>query len=112
MPAEEFVTNNRTVASTRLQDGDELIAVKIVGQETEVVLQTSGDMFLRFSMEEIPEMKKNSRGVRGIRMAEGEVLESIWFVGRDPVITYKQKEIHLNKLKIARRDGKGSRARL
>ena len=112
VPAEEFVTNNRTVASTRLQDGDELIAVKIVGQETEVVLQTSGDMFLRFSMEEIPEMKKNSRGVRGIRMAEGEVLESIWFVGRDPVITYKQKEIHLNKLKIARRDGKGSRARL
>ena len=112
VPAEEFVTNNRTVASTKLQDGDELIAVKIVGQETEVVLQTSGDMFLRFSMDEIPEMKKNSRGVRGIKMGEKEVLENVYFVSQEPVITYKKKEIHLNKLKIAKRDGKGSRARL
>lgn len=112
VPAEEFVTNNRTVASTKLQDGDELISVQIVGQETDVVLQTSGDMFLRFSLEEVPEMKKNSRGVRGIKLAEGESLESVWFTGRNPVITYKKKEIHLNKLKIAKRDGRGSKARL
>ncbi|MGN0159615.1 MAG: DNA topoisomerase (ATP-hydrolyzing) subunit A [Brotaphodocola sp.] len=112
VPAEEFVTNNRTVASTKLQDGDELIQVTITGQETEVVLQTTDDMFLRFSLDEIPEMKKNSRGVRGIRLNDGACLEQVYFIGRTPVITYKMKEIQLNRLKIAKRDGKGTRTRL
>ncbi|MDO5406309.1 MAG: DNA topoisomerase (ATP-hydrolyzing) [Eubacteriales bacterium] len=112
VPAEEFVTNNRMVASTRLAEGDELISIQIVGQETEVVLQTAADMFLRFSMEEISEMKKNARGVRGIKLAEGDVLEKIYFVNREPMITYKGKEVHLNRLKIAKRDGKGTKVRL
>ncbi len=112
VPAEEFVTNNRTVASTKLQDGDRLVCVRVVGQETDLVLQTSGDMFLRFSMDEIPEMKKNSRGVRGIKMEEQEVLERVYFTGQEQVITYKKKEVHLNRLKMAKRDGKGSKVRL
>ncbi len=70
VPTEEFVTNNRTVASTKLTEGDELILVRPVGEETEVALQTSDGVFLKFPMEEIPEMKKNSRGVRGMKLAE------------------------------------------
>ena len=62
VPGEEFVTNNRTVASTKLQEGDELAVIRPVREASEVVLQTSNDVFLRFAMEEIPEMKKNSRG--------------------------------------------------
>lgn len=112
VPAEEFVTNNRMVASTKLQDGDELLSIQIIGQETEVVLQTAADMFLRFSMEEIPEMKKNARGVRGMKLADGDVLETVYFVNREPMITYKGKEVHLNRLKIAKRDGKGTKVRL
>jgi len=111
VPAEEFITNNRMVASTKLQDGDELVCIKIVGQETEVVLQTAADMFLRFSLDEISEMKKNSRGVRGIRLAEGDELENVYFVNQEPVITYKKKEVHLNRLKTAKRDGKGTKVR-
>lgn len=112
VPAEEFITNNRTVASTKLPVGDELVCVRVIGQETELVLQTSADMFLRFSVDEVPEMKKASRGVRGIRLGEKEELERVYFVGQEPVIQYKNKEIHLNRLKIAKRDGKGSKARL
>ena len=112
VPAEEFITNNRTVASTKLVEGDELICVKLIGQETELVLQTTGDMFLRFLMDEIPEMKKNARGVRGIKMDEKDSLEHVYFISHEPVITYKKKEVHLNKLKIAKRDGKGSKVRL
>ena len=112
VPAEEFVTNNRTVAATKLQDGDEVVCIRIIGQETDLVLQTKGDMFLRFSMDEIPELKKNSKGVRGIRLAEKDELEHVYFVNQEPVITYKKKEVHLNRLKIAKRDGKGSKVRL
>ena len=112
VPAGEFETNNRTVAATKLQEGDEVIAILPVGGETEVVLQTSNGVFLRFMLEEISEMKKNSRGVRGIKLAKDEVLEQLYLLGDNPIITYKKKEVHLNRLKISKRDGKGSKVRL
>ena len=110
--AEEFVTNNRTVASTKLQEGDSLLTVRIVGTETDLALQSASGMFLRFSMEDIPELKKNSRGVRGMKLGAGDELENVYFVTQQPQITYKEKEVHLNRLKLAKRDGKGSKVRL
>lgn len=112
VPGEEFETNNRTVAATKLQDDDLLLCVQLIGEQTDVVLQTSAGVFLRFSVEEISEMKKNTRGVRGIKLAQGEELESVYLLGDDPVIRYKAKEVHLNRLKIGKRDGKGSKVRL
>ena len=112
VPAEEFVTNNRTVASTKLQEGDSLLTVRIVGTETDLALQSASGMFLRFSMEDIPELKKNSRGVRGMKLGAGDELENVYFVTQQPQITYKEKEVHLNRLKLAKRDGKGSKVRL
>lgn len=112
VPAEEFVTNNRTVASTKLQEGDSLLTVRIVGTETDLALQSASGMFLRFSMEDIPELKKNSRGVRGMKLGAGDELENVYFVTQQPQIIYKEKEVHLNRLKLAKRDGKGSKVRL
>ncbi|WP_313584923.1 DNA gyrase/topoisomerase IV subunit A [Lacrimispora sp.] len=112
VPGEEFETNNRTVAATKLQDEDGVISVQLVDGQTDVVLQTSAGIFLRFQTEEIPEMKKNARGVRGIKLAPGEELENIYLLGEDPIIHYKEKEVHLNRLKIGKRDGKGSKVRL
>lgn len=112
VPAEEFITNNRTVAATKLQEDDTLVCVRPIGTETEVVLQTSNDVFLRFCMDEIPEMKKNSRGVRGIRLAVEELLEQVYFTEAEPVINYKKKEVHLNRMKMGKRDGKGSKLRV
>ncbi|MGL6219272.1 MAG: DNA gyrase/topoisomerase IV subunit A [Lacrimispora sphenoides] len=112
VPGEEFETNNRTVAATKLQDEDGVISVQVVEGQTDVVLQTSAGVFLRFQTEEIPEMKKNARGVRGIKLAPGEELETVYLLGEDPIIHYKEKEVHLNRLKIGKRDGKGSKVRL
>lgn len=67
VPGEEFVTANRTVVATKLAEGDKLTEIREIGTEIDgtrdVVLQTVGGMFLKFQMEEIPELKKNSRGV-------------------------------------------------
>ena len=62
-------------------------------------------------MEEIPEMKKNSRGVRGIKLEKDDELEALYLIGDNPVVQYKKKEVHLNRLKIGKRDGKGSKVR-
>lgn len=112
VPAEEFETNNRTVAATKLQEGDMLVMAGIVEGQKDVVIQTSNGVFLRFPLEEISEMKKNSRGVRGIKLAKDEELEQLYLLGEDPIIMYKKKEVHLNRLKIGKRDGKGSKVRL
>lgn len=112
VPGEEFITNNRTVAATKLQDGDELVNVTVAGEETEVVIQTKNGIFLRFPLEEISEMKKNSRGVRGIKLEKDDELEALYLIGDNPVVEYKKKEVHLNRLKIGKRDGKGSKVRL
>ena len=112
VPGSEFCTNNRTVVSTKLQEGDSLTAVVPVNGEHDVILQTDGGVFLRFSMEEIPVMKKASKGVRGMKLADGENLEKVYLLGDDPVVEYKGKDVHLNRLKLGKRDGKGTRARL
>ena len=112
VPATEFETNNRTVASTKLQDGDRVAEVVLAEGQTDAVIQTDNGVLLRFMLEENPEMKKNSTGVRGIKMAPGEELERLYLIGENPVVLYKEKEVHLNRLKIAKRDGKGSKVRL
>ncbi|MCI7262405.1 MAG: DNA topoisomerase 4 subunit A [Clostridiaceae bacterium] len=114
VPGEEFETNNRTVAATKLSEEDMLLSVQPVDGSSEVVLQTSGGTFLRFALEEISLLKKNSRGVRGIKLGRGEELEAVYLLGTDSenVVLYKEKPVHLNRLKIGKRDGKGTKARL
>lgn len=109
--AAEFETNNRIIVGTKLQEGDALLSVTPLGDQKDVALQTEGGVFLRFLLEEIPLLKKASKGVRGIKLAEGEELEALYLIGENPVIRYKEKEVHLNRLKLSKRDGKGSKAR-
>ena len=38
-----------------------------------------------------------------------DTLEQVYLPGKDSIILYKEKEVHLNRLKLAKRDGKGSK---
>ena len=108
---EEFETNNRMVAATKLQEGDEVQAVILTEkQEATVVLQTTGGYFLRFPLDEISLLKKASRGVRGIRLSKNEELEQIYLLGEEPYsISYKDREISLSGMRITKRDAKGTK---
>ncbi len=114
VPGEEFVTNNRMVAATKLGDGDALLSVRPVAEMDELVLQTKGGMFLRFALEEVSELKKASRGVRGMKLGKDDEVIGAWLLtrGAERVVTWKEKEIHLSRLKLAKRDGKGTKVRL
>lgn len=112
VPGEEFITANRMVAATKLAEDDRLSAIRVLNSETEVVLRSRDGMFLKFSLEEIPVLKKNSRGVRGMKLDPGDILEQIYLPGTETVVSFKGKDVHLTRLKSAKRDGKGSRIRL
>ncbi|MBS6516957.1 MAG: DNA topoisomerase 4 subunit A [Clostridium sp.] len=114
VPGEEFETNNRMVAATKLSDGDQVADIQLMDGAREAVLQTDNGVFLRFSAEEIPIQKKNAKGVRGIKLSKEEQLETVYLLGENTenIAVYKEKQVHLNRLKLSRRDGKGSRVRL
>ena len=109
----EFQVTKRTIAATKLQDEDRLIEVKVVNDSQNVVLQTANGYFLRFPASEIPVKKKGALGVRGIRLQKKDELEHVWLFeeGTETKIRYNDKEVTLNRLKQARRDGAGTKYR-
>lgn len=54
----EFQVSKRTIAATKLQEEDRLVAVKVVTEQQNVVLQTKNGYFLRFLSADVPEKKK------------------------------------------------------
>lgn len=109
----EFQVTKRTIAATKLQDGDSLIAVKVVNDSQHAVLQTRNGYFLRFPAVDIPVKKKAAVGVRGIRLQKKDELENVYLFeeGTETKIHYNEKEVTLNRLKQAKRDGAGTKYR-
>ena len=77
------------------------------------VLQSEGGVFLRLRLSEIPEKKRNALGVRGIRLAEGDRLEKVYITGfgDKSTVIYHDREVELMKIKLAKRDTKGTKLR-
>ena len=109
----EFQVAKRTIAATKLQEDDELISVQVITDDQHVVLQTKDGYFLRFSAQEVAEKKKAAVGVRGIKLRKNDELEQIYlfYEGTEHKISYGDRELTLNRLKVAKRDGTGSKAR-
>ena len=112
----EFDVVKRTIAATKLSsEEDRLILAEVCQEQEYVVLQTKNGVFLRFLTSEVPEKKKAAVGVRGIRMAEDDAVEHAYLLASrmDYTITYHDKEISLTaKIKLAKRDTKGTKIRV
>ena len=110
----EFLVAKRTIAATKLGDGDELLSVQVINAKQSVVLQTESGYFLRFHSSDISEMKKTAVGVRGIKLQKNDVLEHAYLFeeGKETKVLYKEKEISLNRLKAASRGGSGNKQRV
>ncbi|TCL58485.1 DNA gyrase subunit A [Kineothrix alysoides] len=110
----EFDVTKRTVAATKLLDGDEVVSTEIFDGQKSIVLQTTGGFFLRFPVEEIPEKKKGAVGVRGMKLGDGDSVEAVYYTlgTGENAVEYKNKKVELNKLKMGKRDTKGVKIRL
>ena len=110
----EFDVSKRTIASTKLTDGDKLIAVLLIGEEEQIVLQSIDGYFLRFMLEEVPVKKKAAIGVRGMKMNAKDQLLQVHLLtpNGDDIAIYKDKEVHLNRLRISKRDAKAVKTRV
>ena len=109
----EFAINKKASLSTKLAEGDELVLVGEISAMEHLVLQSRQGFFLRMLLSEVPEKKKPALGVRGMRLAPGDELENAYLLaGRvDYTVEIQDKPLTLNKLKLAKRDTKGTKVR-
>ena len=109
----EFLVGKRTIAATKLNDNDELLSVHIINAKQSVVMQTQNGYFLRYHGGEISEMKKTAAGVRGIKLQKNDFVENVYLFeeGKESKITYKDKDLTLNRLKQSSRGGSGTKSR-
>ena len=103
----------RTVAATKLGDGDSVVSVVSLREQRNIILQSKEGYFLRFPIEEIPEKKKGAIGVRGMKLGEKDSIENVYYTQNavETTIEYKNKKLVLNSLKAGKRDGKGTKVR-
>ena len=109
----EFLVSKRTIVATKLQDEDALIGVWLVTEGQQAVLRTKGGYFLRFAADDIPQKKKGAVGVRGIRLQKKDELEEVYLFteGTETKVKVGEREVTLNRLKQAKRDGVGKKSR-
>ena len=105
----EFDVAKRTTAATKLAEEDELLLVGILQEQDTLVMQSQKEMFLRIDAATIPEKKKGAIGVRGMRLADTDLLQAVFLMhaGDSETVKVKGKDVVLNRLHIGNRDTKG-----
>lgn len=116
----EFIVQKKTVAATKLAEGDTLTAVRIVSAKesitnVQIIMQSEEGYFLRFPLEEVTRKKKGAIGIRGMKLQEQDHVKHIYLTGVEeedtPSIIYKEKELVFSKIRLMGRDGKGVKVR-
>ena len=116
----EFIVQKKTVAATKLAEGDTLTAVRNVSAKegitkAQIIMQSEEGYFLRFPLEEVTRKKKGAIGIRGMKLQEQDHVKHIYLTGVEeedtPSIIYKEKELVFSKIRLMGRDGKGVKVR-
>ena len=110
----EFDVAKRTVAATKLSEGDEVVSVMALRDQHQIVLQTHEGYLLKFALDELPEKKKAAIGVRAMKLSAKDYVESVHYLlpGSETFITYNDKQLSLTNMKLNKRDTKGTKPRL
>lgn len=112
----EFMMTKRSVSATKVADGDKVVYIRAIKNELmdqTIILETVQGYFLRFALASIPEKKRGAIGVRGMKLQEQDEIHHVYLPVEEGCtsIDYKGKPLEFNRLKMAVRDGKGTKVR-
>jgi DNA gyrase subunit A len=123
-----FATRNGTVKKTELMsysnprkagiiaisldDGDEVIGVRLTDGQQEVILSTRAGQAIRFKEEDVRPMGRGAGGVRGISLEEGDAIVGldVVSVGATLLAVAERgygKRTEMDEYRLTRRGGKG-----
>ena len=109
--SEEFKTNNKQVASTKLNNDDVLIGVRMLGagSNTDICVVSDAGYILRFNISEVNEFKKSTRGEKAITLGYNEFVENLYLTSEVGLASVSGKEVTLSKVKQSHRGYKGQK---
>ena len=107
----EFKTNNKQVASTKLNDDDVLVGVKRIdaGIKTDICVSSSAGYALKFNVSEVNEFKKSTRGEKAITLGYNEFVENLYILSETGIGNVNGKEVNLSKVRLSHRGYKGQK---
>ena len=115
----EFDTNRSQINTTKLEGEDLIVGLTllssadIVANNQKVILYTANGLSLGFSLTEVPELKKVSRGVKAITLDEKDSVVYGACVPFDTeTFTYRGKKYSVKKIRNRKRGEKGQKATL
>ncbi|WP_462325272.1 DNA gyrase subunit A [Desulfoplanes sp.] len=114
--AMELYKNVRSqgLIAVNLKEGDELLAVREICAEEEIILVTKNGFSIRFSCSEIRAVGRNAAGVKGITLRSGDSVVAVVILsqgGKHNLLTIAEngfgKRTHTDQFRIQSRGGKG-----
>jgi Type IIA topoisomerase (DNA gyrase/topo II, topoisomerase IV), A subunit len=110
----EFESTRKIIASTKLENEDELLDIKIVEDGfDEVAVITKQGYILKFPIESIPMVKKASKGVKAIEMSvDNDIVDQLYLMPMKGslIVDVNNKNVDLSKVKMKDRANKGIKA--
>jgi len=103
------------ILAVQLREGDELIDVRLLEPEDEIILVTAGGISIRFPQEDVRVMGRSAYGVKGITLEEGDALVSVAVVrpnlpGASLLVVTENgygKRTEVDEYRLQSRGGKG-----
>lgn len=115
----EFETNRSQINATKLEDGDTVVgitllsAADVLAGNFKVIMLTEQGLSLGFPLSEVSELKRNSRGVRGIKLDKEDSVSFATAVSPDTeTFVYNEKVLNAKKVRNRKRGNKGHKAKL
>jgi DNA gyrase subunit A len=100
------------IKAIKIEKGDQLIDVQITEGSNDIVLATKYGLSIRFSEKDVREMGRDTTGVKGVELSEGDEVKGMVVIKRDAtllVVTAKGmgKCSPIEEYRVQRRGGKG-----
>ncbi len=111
----EYDVRNKKIAACGLMQNDSIVSVSLLTSPTDWLVMSEGGMCVRFSSEDVSQMGRSAKGVKGIALSAGDsVVMASPIQSRDDVMIVTElgytKRIKASQFETQRRGGKGVHA--
>ncbi len=111
----DYDSRNTVLIAIKLQEGDEVVAVRATGGDNDLVMFTQNGQGIRFSESDVRPMGRDTQGVRGIKLRAGDKVVAAAGVGDgDDIVLLTSggygKRTKMSEFPLQKRGGIGVKA--
>lgn len=108
----DYVSSYTQIKAINLEEGDEVIGVKVTNGQQKILLGTRNGLIIHFTEEEVAPTGRNTKGMMGIKLDDQDRVISFNLTQDDDYVVVltkdaRGKRTHMFEYKIQKRNGKG-----